>query len=141
MWDVETEQGKEKTRFREIFEDMYKNQEIYKVNIFERQEEGVKDKYETSKKKAEFLNDVCDFGKGLKSENVCGEFKEYLYQQIRDMLQQENERCFNLLLENNIEFRNSVARMRKVMEKYSLGMRTDGSKDETPPIFGIGFLI
>lgn len=64
MREWENNQVKEKSEFRDIFEEMYKQN--YSVNIFQRQSYSEID----IRGKRKFLNEVCDFERGLKNNEI-----------------------------------------------------------------------
>ena len=103
-----------KTNFRNIFEEMYK-EHCYKINIFQRQEEPKLNIEE----KRELLNDVCDFEKGLENEKIEKKFTEYFYQEIVKAISSQNKNYFERIRENDNEFSHCLNTMTKLFSEYS----------------------
>ncbi len=118
-WKPEEKSEYEQSEFRKYFKEMYKNKEAYTVDVFERQE-NPKDKYGKSNKIIEFLNEHCNFLKGLEMSNQI-EIKmiEYFCLKIEEALQTENKNYFVKLQKYDLQFKNCVEYIEKTILGYS----------------------
>lgn len=133
-YDITDEMGtwqpqEEKSKFREYFQEMYKNKNVYSVNVFERQEQPPQEKYGNNNKRKEFLNEHCDFHRGLKlNPEIENKMVEYIYKRIEDRLQNENKIYLNRLITYDSKFKNSIDYIEKVIKKYSNGKEASNDK-------------
>lgn len=126
-WDDTLKPEEEKTPFRSLFEKMYKNQQSpYNIDPFERYKK--EDENKNKNEKVKFLNDVCDFEKGL-IPSILNEFVGYIMNEIKSMILEENLRCFKLLMENNQQLKNNFTCMKNILENYT-GMEEKKSEEK-----------
>lgn len=128
-WEDMSEDLNNKTKFRVIFEAMYSDSNSpYSINPFVRHDKATKK--EKLKEKIEILDDVCDFRKGLTDE-ITKKFVKYVSEEICAKINRENRRCFELLIENSLEYRESFTKSMVVFNGYfGIGKKNNNDFDE-----------
>lgn len=116
-----------KMQFRDLFEKMYSTGQ-YKNNPFDRKEEEIYIKeysLRASRKRAEYLNDVCDFRKGIENKDILSQFVDYVYENLCIFVEKENERCLRLLIKYKQDFKKDIYDMIETIQKYFYGEEKD----------------
>lgn len=135
IWHVKEGQESE---FRTLFRRMYENENIYPVNVFEKQTQEPTENYGRNQQKIEFLNKHCDFGIGLEgSASIKHSLVEYLYKEIREMLEENNKIYFNSLLKYDLKFNESLEYVERVMKKYANGKLGEDEKQTSVDVWKI----
>ena len=138
--------SKDKSEFRQIFEDLYiakknDNELIYKFNVFGKETFNFPTQYD---KKA-FLEDVCNFRKGLENKEILERFCQVFLKKIKVFIEKENGLRVKRLLKYNSKFKRDVSNVlneintftnknndvlaKKVLEEIFSEMITDNIPD------------
>jgi hypothetical protein len=131
IWKKYNKENKNITEFMKYIVDLYTNIEIEIggetkiVNIFEYQTEDIN----TTQGKIDFLNQIYNFKKLWENYGNRSSMVEYFCKKINELINNNNKNCFEILINNDETFNDSVNYIRKVIEKYNYEISEEASFD------------
>ncbi len=110
------EHDKEESKFRKIFVKMYSCERYFDNNPYQIDSEL---KLEGQKEKREYLEDICNFQKGLKNDNIKKEFRELFIDEIKKYVNEENQRRIRNLWRYKTDFKEKVNEVIEEMKEIA----------------------